>query len=142
MFTSYLSGPGVTNSNVMGLWATDPGGNLDLIVRDGDQYNLNGTLKTIASVGLLNDRNQWGTNTDGINDRGQLSIEVGFTDNTEGLILVQLPVPEPSSVVLLIAGGWGLPWMIVKRRRLRRADQRSVDEITTQSPTITAQQLG
>ena len=100
-FVSTLVGPGVDQTNYQGLFATDGSGNLNLVMRMGDQYNLGGdNLKTVNGVGLLNDLTFIATNGDGINDVGQLSLQVSFTDNTQAAVIATLPVPEPSSLVL------------------------------------------
>jgi len=101
-FLSVLFGPGVDSTNYMGLFATGPSGNLSLVMRFGDQYDLGGgNLRTINGIGLLNDLNFIASNADGINDVGQLSLELSFTDNTRALVLEALPVPEPAGRILM-----------------------------------------
>jgi hypothetical protein len=119
-FLSVLLGPGVDSTNYMGLFATDPNGNLSLVMRFGDQYDLGGgNLRTINGIGVLNDLNFIASNADGINDLGQLSVELSFTDNTRALVLAALPVPEPAGWIPMATGAAAL--MLFWNRRSSRS---------------------
>ena len=113
-FISVLIGPGVNSTNYMGLFATDPSGNLSLVMRLGDEYDLGGgNLRTINGIGLLDDLTYNANNADAINDMGQLSLQLSFTDNTGASVVVPLPVPEPAGWML---SSWALIALLRRRR--------------------------
>lgn len=89
-----------------GIWATDLSGNLQLVVREGDYFDVDDhplryDLRVISSIDL--------PNTDflssAFNDLGQLTFTLRFTDGSDGVFIAT--VPEPTSI-LLIATGLGL----------------------------------
>jgi len=100
---------GVTNDTRSGWWATDTDGNVHLIARSGDLFDINDDpqieeLKTIDYANILfsNSAGQDGW-TRGLTDSGDWIVEIQFTDNTSGLYVVT--VPEPGSLALLLVGG-------------------------------------
>lgn len=109
-FESILTGPGVTDSNDRSIWATDRAGNLRLVAREGDLFDVNDDpavedVRTISRTSL----NRFGGNgEDGngtsFNDAGKLVIALDFTDTTSGVFVIDMSVPEPSAIILLAAG--------------------------------------
>jgi hypothetical protein len=105
-FMSVLFGAGVNSTNLHGIWATDPAGNLQLIAREGQPFNIGGgDIRTIMSLSLTPSDLSSGAE-DGrahvFNSSGQLVFFAEFTDFTSGIFIAT--VPEPSAVQLLAAG--------------------------------------
>jgi hypothetical protein len=94
-----LTGPGVTAANDTGIWATDLGGALRLVAREGDLFDVNDDpmieeLRTVFLTKLA------GT---GFNNAGELVIALTFTDNSGGVFVISTAVPEPSIGLMLPA---------------------------------------
>jgi hypothetical protein len=112
-FEGYLSGPGVNDANDVGLWASGGNGLLQLIVREGEQLDVDDgpavDMRTIASI----------TNQS-LNDRGQVLFWATFTDGSKGLYLSdQVAVPEPNSFSLLLFTAIALCTQTNRRRQGR-----------------------
>jgi hypothetical protein len=96
-FTAYLRGPGVTDANDIGLWASDRGGSLHLVARHGQQLDVDDgpgvDTRTIESIDAAGDY---------LNAKGQVLFFATFTDGSKGLFLSnQVAVPEASTFVYL-----------------------------------------
>jgi len=116
-FMGELTGAGVDNTNNKGFWATDPDGELHLIVRSGDLFDVDDDplvedLRAIESV-WFEDRSggAYGQRIS-FNDAGDLVVGLGFTDGSEGIFVIQ--VPEPGSLAVM------LPLAAAALRRRRR----------------------
>jgi hypothetical protein len=97
----------------MGWWATDALGELQLVARSGELFEVRpGDFRTISSMTTadFNDgaRNQY----DFFNNAGQFVFGMTFTDGSSGVFVAH--VPEPSSFVLTVFGG-----ILAVRRRGR-----------------------
>ena len=98
--------PGETYNE--GIYA-NPDGLLQLLIKQGDAITLGpGDVRTLRYFWM----NPYSDN--GFNDRGELLIEGYFDDGTFGLLLIN--VPEPASTSLLVSGLVALG--ALKRRRL------------------------
>ncbi len=83
---------GVDSSNNRGIWATDTLGQLVLIARMGDLFEVApGDLRVIDGIG--------GT---AINNAGTLALTLSFQDGTSGIFTAT--VPEPGVGVVVLAG--------------------------------------
>ena len=101
-FLAALMGTGVNGNNGSGVWIESSPGNLQLIVRAGDLLEVEpGVFKTLAGGFFVPASGE----DDGLpslfNDRGELALELRFTDGTSGMFLF---VPEPSSIVIAAVG--------------------------------------
>lgn len=87
-FRGILVGDGVTSLNNTGIWAEDPDGGLQLVVRAGDQIELApGDLRFVSHPGFASGSGgQDGVRT-GFNDLGQIAFVASFSDGTSGVIL-------------------------------------------------------
>lgn len=95
-------------TNNIGLWATDPTGVLQLVVRTGDLFDVSEDplvqdLRVIDSIGL--DTFSIGGGEDGMpinfNDAGQLTFRLGFVDGSDGIFVATIPEPAALALVLL-----------------------------------------
>ncbi len=106
-FEADLLDPGSFTVFHSGLWATDPNGLLNLIVRTGDLFDINDDpliedLRTIRYVNLItNSGGEDGRGTS-FNDAGQLAFSLHFTDGSQGVFVAT--IPEPASLTVLIVG--------------------------------------
>jgi len=123
-FIGTVTGSGIDNTNNRGLWASDVDGNLHLLVRRGELFNISGDLnnpewRTISNV-FMNSFFSGGE--DGIrnnfNNQGQLAFRLNFTDGTHGIFVANTwsAVPEPASFLVLTAMATG----VALRRRPRQ----------------------
>jgi hypothetical protein len=101
-FQSRLTGPSITSANDRGMWVTDFAGNLRLLTREGDLFDVNDDplaedLRTVRTI----DR-RWAPGRGSFNSSGELVIALDFQDFTSGAFVVST-VPEPSSLALLAA---------------------------------------
>lgn len=114
-FQGVLGGTGVTTDNDRGVWATDLAGNLLLVVREGDSFDVNEgpgiDLRTIAGVSGVEGGGEDGRG-DLFTDSGQIFLSLDFTDGTSGIFIAS--VPEPSAL-----GALALAVMALQRRTRR-----------------------
>jgi len=117
-FRATLSGDGVDASNNHGIWATDPHGVLQPIVRAGDELEVSpGDFRTVSQVFFAANTGGSDGRRSGFNNLGQLGFRAVFTDNSQGIFVSNLvAIPEPTSLTLLMA--W-LPVWLAGRRRTR-----------------------
>ena len=105
-FRADLTGTGVDNANDSGLFTTDPAGDLQLIVREGDLFDVDPDAlvvenRTIRSVGLMTGSGGSDGRPRSLNNAGQLAFWLQFTDNSQGIFVATIGVPEPTSLVLV-----------------------------------------
>jgi len=108
-FLADLAGTGVNNSNDQGLFAIDGNGELQLIAREGDLFDvdddpLTEDLRTIEAIDFTAGSGGGDGFSIAFNDLGDLAFALEFTDGTEGLFVASLPVPEPTGLFLLTIG--------------------------------------
>ena len=84
---------GVDSSNDLGIWAVDPNGTLQLIVRTGDQLSVNGTLKTVTTINFLSSSSAYspGQSRNFSASTGQIIYVAGFSDGTSAICGVTFP---------------------------------------------------
>jgi hypothetical protein len=113
-FFATLRGPGARGESDYGLFATGHAGDLRLIARYGDQFEVApGDVRTIEA---LSHAGVHGTHIVTFNERSDLSMLVRFTDGSEGIFTARV-LPEPAAAWLcLLAVVAGMP---VRRARKR-----------------------
>lgn len=115
-FSSLLSGPAVVTDNNRGLYASSPGGLVE-IVRKGDMIDFgNGSgLHTVSNIGFATPYGSDDGNPLSFNGSGLLVYELSFTDGTSGIFTSQITsVPEPGTPALTAAA---LAGICLRRRR-------------------------
>jgi hypothetical protein len=102
-FTS-VTGGGVTSTNNTGLWAQDQNGNLRLVLREGELFEVApGDFRTISFITFQSQSAGGEGLARGFNDNYQLALHLNFTNNTSGIFVAQVSVPEPGTIVLAMA---------------------------------------
>ncbi len=108
-FLAQLGGPGVTTANDLGIWATDLAGRLNLVVREGDLFDVNDDpliedLRTVRVIRPFNGSGGESGEAEVFNEAGQLvfalELRSGST-TTGGVFVANTAVPEPGSVALM-----------------------------------------
>jgi hypothetical protein len=113
-FTARLTlGGSVTSTNDTGLWIRDSDGTVQLVLREGDLFDIDGdgpgtTTKTISQIAM---------SAAGHSDSNQFALRLTFTDGTQGIYFT--PVPEPVGL-LAVCGVVGLGGWLGRRHLLRR----------------------
>lgn len=90
---SNLTGKNVTPANDVGIWASDLEGNLNLVVREGQQIDVNNDpaiddFRTICELefGSVPSGNEDGRDSV-LNDSGQITFGASFTDGSSGIFV-------------------------------------------------------
>jgi hypothetical protein len=90
-----VAGTGVSAANNTGIWAMDASGNLQLVVRTGDNINVSpsGTavFKTISTLTFLPYTASLDGQTRSITKDGDLTFTATFTDKTTAVFSVAFP---------------------------------------------------
>jgi hypothetical protein len=92
-FVARVTGPGISSGSDDILWATDSLGSLVLVMQEGvTQIDVDPDpgvtdLRTVDAFGFLSEQG-W----NGFNDRGELGIDVTFTDGTDAVVIAAIPV--------------------------------------------------
>jgi len=97
-FLGVLTGTGVDSTNDRGIFATDLGGILQLIAREGDQFDINPDPlfvenRTISSLSLVAGSGGSDGRPTSLNNAGQLAFLLGFTDGSEGIFVANTRLP-------------------------------------------------
>jgi hypothetical protein len=115
-FTS-VTGGGVTSTNNTGLWAQDQNGNLRLVLREGDLFEVApGDFRTVSLITFQSQSAGGEGLARGFNDNYQLALHLTFTNNTSGIFVAQVSVPEPGSIISAMAVLAGLFTRCKQRR--------------------------
>jgi hypothetical protein len=100
-FISSVSGGGTTASNNLGLWAQDQNGNLRLVLRQGDMFEVApGDVRLITGIGFPSPSAGGDGLARGFNDSHQLAVLLSFANNTSGVFVTSITVPEPGGLGL------------------------------------------
>ncbi|QDV72168.1 hypothetical protein K2D_02920 [Planctomycetes bacterium K2D] len=93
---------GASTVTTGGLWATDPSGELRLIVRQGGLLDVSEDpstpdLREVNLFGAILDRD----GASGFNERGEVAFAARFTDGSQGIFVSSIAaIPEPASAGL------------------------------------------
>ena len=102
-FMAVVGGPNVSvaDGNVNGIWAEDGGGNLVLIVRDGDSIEVApGDVRTIESLAFQANAGNSDGQPSGYSDNGMIAFRARFMDGTSGIFVSNTAsVPEPKLTI-------------------------------------------
>ena len=110
----FLAGPDVGTHNEPGIWATDHGGEIRLVAREGDPFTVaKGDVRIIEVIGF-----RWDMNAS-----GQIAFPAAFTDGSSGVFVANV-FPEPTGI-LAVAAGAVLLRRSPRRRRLAEYPRRA-----------------
>jgi hypothetical protein len=101
-FSAFVTGGGIDFGNDLGIWATDLDGQLQLIAREGDTFEIApGDSRTIQYLGFVAGSGNEDGLPSGFNDLGQLAFMASFTDGSSGIFVSNLvAIPEPATLIL------------------------------------------
>jgi len=119
-----LSGVGIDDSNDMGIWAQDPSGVLQLIMREGQLLTLAAGDERITAgtsgLGFAGFSGNEDSQISGFSDNGELAFSAMFTDGSSGIFVSNLVVvPEPSTWILALLGGLFATAVAMRRRQVK-----------------------
>lgn len=104
VFYSFLEGPGVDLTNDFGIWAEDPEGRLQLIVREGDEIEVSpGQFETVQHIPV----------TDAImthlpttfNSRGEIAFHARLSGGSGVFVSDAVAIPEPKTAAIALILG-------------------------------------
>jgi hypothetical protein len=95
VFRQFLDGVGVNDDNNLSLWATRAFDEPVLLIREGQKMIVNGQVKFVDSF-----TTPWGAGTESgrrasVNDRGQVAVDVLFTDGSDAVVVITPPADCP-----------------------------------------------
>jgi hypothetical protein len=90
-FLASVTGTGVTPNNSIGLWATDLGGALQLVLRKGDKLTVNGTQRTVLGMKIFTGLPFVAGQGRSYSADGDLAVLVTFMDGTHALYRATFP---------------------------------------------------
>ena len=98
VFQGTLTGTDVDSSNNTGVWASDRNGNIQLIVRAGDLFDVNDDpliedLRTVLFARLMGGSGGEDGRPTSFNNAGQLAIDIEFTDGYGGIFVASVGIP-------------------------------------------------
>jgi len=112
-FFGYLTGENSRGPNDYGIFATGHAGDLRLIARYGDEFEVGpGDIRTIVA---LSHAGVFGTHILSFNAESDLVFLAKFSDGSEGIFTATV-LPEPAAILGLL---FGVPLLLVPRRRLK-----------------------
>ena len=96
--TELVYSGGINHTNDLGVWATDTSGQLQLIFRKGDLFDVNDDpliddLRTIAHFEMITGSGGEDGRATNFNDAGQLAFHLSFTDGTSGIFVATIGLP-------------------------------------------------
>jgi hypothetical protein len=112
-FVCDLSGPGVDDTNDQAIFATDMGGNLHLIARTGDLFDVDpdplvSQPRLISYLSLATPSGGGDGRPHSFNNSGRLAFRLQFSDESTGIFVATIAVPEPASLGLIAFGALAL----------------------------------
>jgi hypothetical protein len=95
LFNAFLAGPGVDDTNTLGLWALGADGSIHFIARTGVPFDVNDDplvtdLRTPNMIETHFGASNFGGWNSSINDAGQIAFRMGFDDGTYGVFIAEL----------------------------------------------------
>lgn len=94
-FSASLTGDFIDNSNDRGVWATRPNGELILVVREGETFDIDDSphsedLRVVSRVFMQEESGGEDGLRIGLNNLGQLLLTLRFTDGSEGFFVATI----------------------------------------------------
>jgi len=87
-----LKGPGVNNSNNIGMWVREPDGQWHLVARTGLSITLDdGIFRTVESFDVLRGYGLHTGYRPGVNNNGDIAMRMTFTDGASAIVVAELP---------------------------------------------------
>jgi hypothetical protein len=115
---AFVRGPRIGLENNRGLWLVDVDGTLHNLLREGQLLSIGGqaprqVISWVVSFGIC----EHGGRRPGVNDRGDVAIQIAFADETAAVVVAQRPGPCESDLnndgfvdaadLAILLGAWG-----------------------------------
>jgi hypothetical protein len=103
-FITNVTGGSAPPGNNTGLWAQDQNGNLRLVLRHGDMFEVApGDFRMINGIRFQSTSAGGDGLARGFNDNHQLALFLNFVNNSSGIFVASVAVPEPGTIVSAMA---------------------------------------
>jgi hypothetical protein len=103
-FINNVVGGGTTVTGTRGLWAQDQNGNLRLVLRQGEMFEVApGDVRLITGIDFHSQSAGGDGLSRGFNDNYQLGLRIFFSNNTSGVFVTSITVPEPAGLALILS---------------------------------------
>jgi hypothetical protein len=105
-----LRGPGVTGDNDAGLWLASSSGDVSLVLRKGQSFEVRPGEYRILDYFVVADLGAGGEDgrLNSFNDQGQIAIAADFTDGSSGVFILTIPEPATLGLAFLSMGAFHL----------------------------------
>ena len=92
VFVKGVVGPGIDDTNNVGLWGTSPINGVQLLLREGDQIEIRpNDVRTIANFTLATGSGMESGRRAAFNDNNEIALRLTFDDNENAIVVIKIP---------------------------------------------------